>query len=81
MAYKTNLLALNTAIEAARAGEYGRSIHQMHIAVDQLSITAQNNAASAEKLTDTAESLMQQAGDISSILKAFRLERAASTSN
>jgi len=55
--------------------EQTQGVEQINKAVGQLNTVAQNNAASSEELSGTAEQLMEQAKSLQEITEAFKLRR------
>ena len=60
IASQTNLLSLNASIEAARAGENGRGFA---VVADEIRNLADQSKASAEKITDIVNSLIQNSNE------------------
>ncbi|KAG1647696.1 ABC transporter C family member 3 [Nymphon striatum] len=88
IAFQTNILALNAAVEAARAGEQGKGfavvaaasneqttgINQVNEAVTNMDETTQQNAALVEEAAAAAESLVEQAEQLSDAVSVFKLD-------
>lgn len=58
------------------SGQQKNTVDQMNSAVSQLNSVAQNNAASSEELSGTANQLNDQAGTLEKLLNAFKMSRS-----